>query len=97
MIEQTAQITIPKQKLTIVDKLRMLLDITKEISRSLNLEELMKMVMDTLGSLIPNDAAAIYLLEKDQSGAFRFRTESLRGYEVEDLVDIKLQPGEGIV
>ncbi|HEX8267897.1 MAG TPA: GAF domain-containing SpoIIE family protein phosphatase [Pyrinomonadaceae bacterium] len=97
MIEQTVEITIPKQKLTVVDKLRMLLDITKEISRSLNLEDLMKMVMDTLGSLIPNDAAAIYLLEKDQSGAFRFRTESLRGYEVEDLADIKLQPGEGIV
>ncbi|MDQ4121366.1 MAG: SpoIIE family protein phosphatase [Acidobacteriota bacterium] len=97
MIEQTAEIAIQKPKLTVVDKLRMLLDITKEISRSLNLEDLMKMVMDTIGSLIQNDAAAIYLLEKDQSGAFHFRTESLRGYEVEDLANISLKPGEGIV
>jgi serine phosphatase RsbU (regulator of sigma subunit) len=98
MIEQIREIGTPKQKLTVVDKLRMLLDITKKISRSLDLEEVLGMVMDTVGSLIPNDAAAIYLLEKDDGGGiFRFRTESVRGYEIEDLADINLPPGEGIV
>lgn len=97
MIERVQEIVTSKPKLTVVDKLRMLLDITQKISRSLDLEEVLEMVMDTLGSLIPSDAAAIYLLEKDASGSFHFRTESLRGYEIEDLVDINLQPGEGII
>ena len=49
--------------LSVVDKLRMLLDITKTISRSLDLEEVLNLVMDTLGSLIHYDAAGIYLVE----------------------------------
>ena len=43
----------PDERLSTVDKLRMLLDITKKISRSLDLEEILNLVMDTLGSLIP--------------------------------------------
>ena len=50
------------QHLTTVDKLRLLLDITKTICRSLDLEEVLNLVMDTLGSLIPYDAAGIYLM-----------------------------------
>jgi GAF domain-containing protein len=42
----------------------MLLDITKTISRSLDLDELLNLVMDTLGSLLPYDAAGIYLIEQ---------------------------------
>ena len=36
--------------LSVVDKLRMLLDITKTISRSLDLKEVLNLVMDTLDS-----------------------------------------------
>jgi transcriptional regulator with GAF, ATPase, and Fis domain len=49
--------------LSVVDKLRMLLDITKTISRSLDLQEVLNLVMDTLDSLIPYDAAGIYLVK----------------------------------
>ena len=49
--------------LSVVDKLRMLLDITKTISRSLDLDEVLNLVMDTLDSLIPYDAAGIYLVQ----------------------------------
>jgi hypothetical protein len=35
-------------KLTTIDKLRMLHDITKKISRSLDLQEVLNLVMDTL-------------------------------------------------
>jgi GAF domain-containing protein len=49
--------------LTVVDKLRMLLDITKKISRSLDVDEVLELVMDTLGSLIPYDAAGIYVID----------------------------------
>lgn len=97
MIEQTTQITFPNTKLTVVDKLRMLLDITKKISRSLDLGDILEQVMDTLGSLIPNDAAAIYLLDADENGTLTFHSESLRGYEIEDLIDPILKPGEGII
>jgi len=53
----------PAAGLTTVDKLRMLLDITKTISRSLDLDEVLNLVMDTLDSLIPYDAAGIYLVK----------------------------------
>ena len=39
--------------LSVVDKLRMLLDITKKISRSLDLTQVLNLVMETLDSLIP--------------------------------------------
>ena len=97
MFEQTKEIIITNPKLTVVDKLRMLLDITMKISRSLDLEEVLVMVMDTLGSLIPYDAAGIYLLDENAKGEKSFHTEMLRGYEIEDLADPHLQPGEGII
>ena len=49
--------------LSVVDKLRMLLDITKTISRSLDTDEVLNLIMDTLDSLIPYDAAGIYLVK----------------------------------
>src|SRR5437763_7499073 len=51
-------------KLTVEEKLRLLLDITKKISRSLDVDEVLNLVMDTLGSLIPYDAAGIYIVER---------------------------------
>lgn len=87
----------PNAKLTTIDKLRMLLDITKAISRTLDLDEVLKLVMDTLGSLIPFDAAAIYLLEKDAAGNINYRAEMLRGFELEDLVAPNLKRGEGFL
>ena len=50
-MSQTDHNTQPE--LATVDKLRLLLDITKTISRSLDLDEVLNLVMDTLGSLIP--------------------------------------------
>ena len=53
--------------LSVVDKLRLLLDITKKISRSLSLQEVLVLVMDTLDSLLPYDAAGIYLIRRDRT------------------------------
>ncbi|PYS74088.1 MAG: hypothetical protein DMF69_02845 [Acidobacteria bacterium] len=53
----------PAQGLTTIDKLRMLLDITNKISRSLDLQEVLNLVMDTLDSLIPYDAAGIFVVQ----------------------------------
>jgi phosphoserine phosphatase RsbU/P len=92
--------------LSVVDKLRMLLDITKTISRSLDRDEVLNLVMETLDSLIPYDAAGIYLVEcsrpipeweggPDESCVFH--TQAVRGYEIDDLQELGLKMGEGLI
>src|SRR2546421_10928466 len=92
--------------LSTVDKLRMLLDITKTISRSLDLDEVLNLVMDTLDSLIPYDAAGIYLVKCSQplfetdgelDETCVFHTQAVRGYEIDDLQELHLKMGEGLI
>ncbi len=83
-----------------IDKLRMLLDITKTISRSLDLDEVLGLVMDTLGTLIPYDAAGIYLIEfgEDSSNPYIFKSKVIRGYQISfDLIEPRLKLGEGFL
>ena len=92
--------------LSVVDKLRMLLDITKTISRSLDLDEVLNLVMDTLDSLIPYDAAGIYLVkcerpipewEGGKDDTCVFQTQAVRGYDIDDLQELHLKMGEGLI
>jgi sigma-B regulation protein RsbU (phosphoserine phosphatase) len=90
--------------LSVVDKLRMLLDITKTISRSLDLDEVLNLVMDTLDSLIPYDAAGIYLVKASDSlselaedETCVFHTQAVRGYDIDDLQELSLKMGEGLI
>src|SRR5437899_3207173 len=94
----------PKIGLTTTDKLRMLLDITKRISRSLDLQEVLNLVMDTLDSLIPYDAAGIFVVEcVDESTVAEgeepcvFHAEAVRGYDIEELTNLHLKLGEGLI
>ena len=89
-----------RPKLSVVDKLRMLLDITTTISRSMDLDEVLTLVMDTLGSLIPYDAAGIYLIEHDVNGEspYIFKSKTIRGYEISfELAEPRLKLGEGFI
>ncbi len=101
IIEEIHESSSPDERLSVVDKLRMLLDITKKISRSLDLDEVLKLVMDTLGSLVRFDAAGIYLLEsKDADGETQciFKSKVIRGYRISfDLVEPRLKLGEGFI
>ncbi|HEV7859945.1 MAG TPA: GAF domain-containing SpoIIE family protein phosphatase [Pyrinomonadaceae bacterium] len=104
MAEGTGDITMLAAGLTVIDKLRLLLDITQKISRSLDLQEVLHLVMDTLGSLVPYDAAGIYVLRCYNSNkaalpkdATVFHAEAVRGYDIDDLTDLKLKMGEGII
>jgi sigma-B regulation protein RsbU (phosphoserine phosphatase) len=105
MTEQVKEALAPTVELTVTDKLRLLLDITKKISRSLDLQEVLNLVMDTLGSLIPYDAAGIYILKCSKIGAGAtapdqpcvFHTEAVRGYDIDDLMELPLKMGEGII
>jgi sigma-B regulation protein RsbU (phosphoserine phosphatase) len=92
--------------LSVVDKLRMLLDITKTISRSLDLDEVLNLVMDTLDSLIPYDAAGIYMVKRSRpipewEGAmdetYVFHTQAVRGYDIDDMQELHLKMGEGLI
>jgi sigma-B regulation protein RsbU (phosphoserine phosphatase) len=87
-------------QLKTVDKLRLLLDITKTISRSLDLDEVLNLVMDTLGSLIPYDAAGIYLIDasNEETNPYIFKSKAIRGYEISfALIEPRLKMGEGFI
>jgi serine phosphatase RsbU (regulator of sigma subunit) len=88
------------KRLSTVDKLRSLLDITKTISRSLDLDEVLNLVMDTLGSLIPYDAAGIYLIEfsPEDKSPYVFKSKAIRGYQISfELIEPRLRMGEGFL
>ncbi|HKO97754.1 MAG TPA: GAF domain-containing SpoIIE family protein phosphatase [Pyrinomonadaceae bacterium] len=102
MSEQIKELPLPG--LTTTDKLRMLLDITKKISRSLDLQEVLNLVMDTLDSLIPYDAAGIFVVECFDGGTDGeneepcvFKAEAVRGYDIEELSNLHLKLGEGFI
>ncbi|MGI8542489.1 MAG: PP2C family protein-serine/threonine phosphatase [Aridibacter sp.] len=101
IIEEIHESSSPNEKLSVIDKLRMLLDITKKISRSYNTEEVLKQVMDTLGSLIRFDAAGIYLIESKRVNGqieLQFKSKVIRGYRISfDLVEPRLKVGEGFI
>src|SRR5678809_621419 len=91
-------------ELSTTDKLRMLLDITKKISRSLDLQEVLNLVMDTLDSLIPYDAAGIFVLQcvdpelvAQGEEPCTFKAEAVRGYDIDELQDLHLKLGEGFI
>ena len=91
-------------ELSTIDKLRMLLDITKRISRSLDLQEVLNLVMDTLDSLIPYDAAGIFVIQcRDKElvpageEPCEFKSEAVRGYDIDELQDLHLKLGEGFI
>lgn len=98
MNDSENQASSPDPGLNTVDKLRMLLEITQTISRSLDLDEVLNLVMDTLGSLIPYDAAGIYLLETgDEENPYVFKSKAIRGYEISELIEPRLKLGEGFI
>ncbi len=100
-IQEIEKTSIPDADLTVVDKLRLLLDITKTISRSSDAEEVLTLVMDTLGSLIPYDAAGIYLIEsvvENEEKRYIFKSKTIRGYRISfEQVEPSLTLGEGFI
>ena len=75
----------------------MLLDITSKISRSLDLQEVLNLVMDTLDSLIPYDAAGIFVLQCVGDEPCTFKAEAVRGYDIDELSELHLKLGEGFI
>jgi sigma-B regulation protein RsbU (phosphoserine phosphatase) len=103
MADETANVSAEREHLTLADKLRMLLEITRKISRSLDLEEVLAQVMDTLDQLLPYDAAGIYIIRRDPhvseggTSALVFHAEAVRGYDIEEMMELRLKLGEGLI
>jgi phosphoserine phosphatase RsbU/P len=103
MAEETTGMGTAESGLSVAEKLRLLLEITKKISRSLNLEEVLAQVMDTLGSLLPYDAAGIYVIRRDPhaseggTSSLLFHAEAVRGYDIEEMMELRLKLGEGLI
>src|SRR3989442_10425472 len=102
MSEQVRTAPSSSLGLSTIDKLRMLLDITNKISRSLDLQEILNQVMDTLDSLIPYDAAGIFVVDcddnsRDMDEPCVFQAEAVRGYDISELTELHLKLGEGII
>src|SRR2546422_400172 len=102
MSEQVRTAPSSSLGLSTIDKLRMLLDITNKISRSLDLQEILNQVMDTLDSLIPYDAAGIFVVDcddnsRDMDEPCVFQAEAVRGYDISELTELHLNLGEGII
>src|SRR5689334_1288346 len=99
MADTDMQRGTPDPQLRAEDKLRLLLEITRTISRSLDVDELLNKVMDTLGSLIHYDAAGIYLVEAgDEENPYIYKSRAIRGYEISfELVEPRIRRGEGFI
>ena len=100
MDPQQEQSQLSDPQLTTVDKLRLLLDITKKISRSADIDEVLNLVMDTLGSLLSYDAAGIYIIETspETNSPYIFKSKVIRGYEISfELIEPRLRMGEGFL
>lgn len=99
MADTDMQRGTPDPHLRAEDKLRLLLEITRTISRSLDVDELLNKVMDTLGSLIHYDAAGIYLVEAgDEENPYIYKARAIRGYEISfELVEPRIRRGEGFI
>src|SRR5918911_5746958 len=103
MAEETTNARPQATALNMEGKLRLLLEITRKISRSLDLEEVLAQVMDTLDQLLPYDAAGIYIIRRDPhiseggTSSLIFHAEAVRGYDIEELMELRLKLGEGLI
>jgi sigma-B regulation protein RsbU (phosphoserine phosphatase) len=60
-------------------------------------------VMDTLDPLLPYDAAGIYIIRRDPhlseggTTSLVFHAEAVRGYAIEEMMELRLKLGEGLI
>lgn len=70
-----------------------LYEVGKRISSSLDLEEVLNLIIDSLQSVIPYDAAVIFLLDKAHQ---TIEMQTVRGYAESAIMDMHMKVGEGI-
>jgi sigma-B regulation protein RsbU (phosphoserine phosphatase) len=73
---------------------RLLQEVAQELGRTLNLRDLLTLILDLLRQVVPYDAAVIYLLGEDGLDVVH---QSLRGYPEGGEEFVQLKVGQGIV
>jgi phosphoserine phosphatase RsbU/P len=87
--------TQPADNLSTETKFQLVQEITRKISTSLDLDEVLSLIIDTVRSFVPYDSAAIYILETNGRDR-RIRAHVHRGYDTASM-DRLLMMGEGFV
>ncbi len=72
----------------------LLLEISKNINSSLNLDEVLHLILESLNQVIPYDAAGIFLVDSKTN---RLIPQSILGYDDEALKLARLKVGKGIL
>lgn len=86
---------IPADNLSTETKFQLVQEITRKISTSLDLDEVLSLIIDTVRSFVPYDSAAIYILETNGRDS-RIRAHVHRGYDMSSMERL-LKMGEGFV
>ena len=71
----------------------LLLEVAKKISSSIELEEVLNLIIDSVRQVIPYDAAGIFLTDKKGN----IHPEILRGYDAEAVKRADLKVGRGLI
>ncbi len=71
-----------------------LLDVDRLISSSLNLDEVLELILDSLKRLVKYDAAAIFLIDKEKKEVGEIKT---KGFDPAIEPDLILKLGQGLV
>ena len=75
-------------------KLRLMLEVNRKISASLNLDEVLNFIADSVREIIPYDAAGIYLFDSESQTVTYFVG---RGYSESEQIEVPLKSLGGIV
>ncbi|NOY77400.1 MAG: SpoIIE family protein phosphatase [Calditrichaeota bacterium] len=71
----------------------LLLEVAKKISSSIELDEVLNLIIDSVRQVIPYDAAGIFLTDKKGN----IHPEILRGYDAEAVKKADLKVGRGLI
>ncbi|KAB2879868.1 SpoIIE family protein phosphatase [bacterium] len=72
----------------------LVLSIAKTFNSTIHLEKLLDMILDSIKTIVPYDAAGIFLVNEDNQ---EIESAVIRGYDEQVLEDIKMNVGQGLI
>jgi sigma-B regulation protein RsbU (phosphoserine phosphatase) len=92
--EQEMEMAAAEDQVKSESRLRLMLEINRKINSSLDLDEVLNFILDSVKIIIPYDAAEIYLLNAETQTVEYFVG---RGYDESEREDVPLKKMRGIV
>lgn len=92
--EQQMDMAVAQDQVKNESRLRLMLEINRKINASLDLVEVLNFILDSVNTIIPYDAAEIYLLDAETQTVEYFVG---RGYDESEREDVPLKKMRGIV